>query len=171
MIKLNFPLDHKASWIYKGRTEYRIIGAAEKTPAMKFILTSRPLSEKTPSPYNLSLTEEGEPLETLQLMKTQKGIISPLTGNLWFPKQVKMGDSWSVQYQGGKILFILSNLTKITVPAGTFPVYLIDFKGPQYAHGSFYLDPLIGVISFEWSARSSSGTAETNLKLVSYKLH
>jgi hypothetical protein len=171
VVILQFPLKNHASWIYKGVTQYKIIGTAEKTPPMKYVLASHQLSKKTSSPFSLTLSAEGSPLETLQLMKTPKGIINPLTGDLWIPRQIKMGDTWNTHDQGSKISFTLSSMTKITVPAGTFSIYIINFKGPQKYHGSFSLDPSVGIISFNWSARSSSGLSQTRLKLVSYQLH
>jgi len=120
--------------------------------------------------FNLTLFEENDELARLQLTGSQKGFINPLSGEIWLPKNMKLGGKWTVTFGTQKIQFILRSEGSTTVPAGTFPTYLIDFREGKKGHGSLWLDPQVGIILVNWSTKTPGGHSSTHLELTSYSL-
>lgn len=169
-VTLGFPLDDGASWTYQGTTTYKIAGQEETMPALSFILSARRLSPIAPAPFDLAMNEHGDRIMDLQLVASPKGLLNPLTGEIWLPQKIEVGRKWSVTVQGNKVKMTLHSLAQTTAPAGTFSAYQITFRGPRSDYGSFWLDPDVGIVSLTWVSRSSGAEATTQLELASYNL-
>lgn len=167
-VVLSFPMQNGNSWNYQGTVAYTI-GGQEQSMSPAFQLVTKQLGKKYQL-FELALSEEHEELGKLQLIESPKGLIDPLTAEIWLPKQIKLGSKWNVTFGSHKLQFILRSEASTTVPAGTFPTYLIDFHEFRKSRGSLWLDPEVGIILFNWSYKTPGGHTATHLELTSYNL-
>jgi len=170
LVTLSFPLDDGASWTYQGTVTYTVGGQEQTMPPLTFHITLHRLIKKNPAPFEFVFSEENEPIWSTQLAPSPKGLVNPLTGEIWLPSQMKVGRHWSVSVQGSAVKLILRDATQVTVPAGTFSTYQIHFVGPKKDSGSLWLDPQVGIVSITWLSRASGGKSTATLQLVSYNL-
>lgn len=167
-MELTFPLQSENSWNYQGTVTYTIAGQEQSmSPAFKLMATQL---GKRNLLFDLTAFEENEELGKLQLVDSPKGLINPMSGENWLPKKIKVGSKWNVTYSGHKLQLILRNEGSTTVPAGTFPAYLIDFHEARKGRGSLWLDPQVGIILFNWTMKTAGGRTTTHLELTSYNL-
>lgn len=139
-------------------------------PPLVFKLNCSRLAEKPNFPLILTMRQENEPIWSIQFVETSHGIVNPLTNELWIPHEIKAGKKWTVTVEGEKVQLVLRSQVSTTVPAGTFPAYLINFKRSKREKGSFWLDPDKGIISLTSISKVSMGETITSLQLVSYTL-
>ncbi len=169
-VELGFPLNDGNTWTYQGTVTYQLGKQQQSMPALTFQLHCRKLSPKHTAPLELTLVEETEPIWKGQFVTAPQGLLNPLTGEFWLPAEVIVGKKWNTTFDGDKVTFIVRSQTNTTVPAGTFPTYLIDFKGPKKGTGSFWLDPVVGAVALDWNSKTPGGQSKTHLELVSYDL-
>lgn len=169
-VQLNFPLADGNTWTYQGKISYQLGKQAEITPALSFKLTSHQLVRNPRSPFELSLSEEGESLWSFQFLKSVRGLVNAYNDEVWLPTQIKIGKQWSMNIDNETIKLRVRGEASSTVPAGTFPTYLINFRGPGKDNGSIWLDPDIGIVVLDWNAKARGGQATTHLELVSSDL-
>lgn len=169
-VQLNFPLGNGNTWVYRGTTTYQNGAPQEATPPLTFRFICRQLVHNPNSPFELSLSEEGESLWSWQFLKSPKGMVNALSDELWLPQSIRVGKRWTITLDGAPVSLAVRGETSSTVPAGTFSSYLINFRGPGKDYGSFWLDPDVGILVLNWNTKTPTGQALTHLELTSYTL-
>lgn len=168
-VQLGFPLQDGSVWRYRG-TMSVLTGKQEETmPPLVFELHSRQLVRRPDSPFEFQLTQQGEMVWSSQLVKSSKGLVNPLTGELWIPKMKKIRQKWRIATEQGRAQMEVLRESSVTVPAGTFSAYFIHFRIPRKYTGFLWLNPDVGVIQMDWKSRTPRGRFHTSLELTSYQ--